>query len=167
VSLSGDLIEQAEHLAKREPKKPRQASLRRAVSSAYYAMFHMLIADGALTLIPNTPASLRHQAQRAFIHGEMKKACAQFVTSPATGIAADLINDPLEEEFNRVAAAFVELQEARHAADYDLSQTFDRVSVLQTINQAKSAMTDWKAVRKKPNANVFPAALLLHSRWNK
>jgi uncharacterized protein (UPF0332 family) len=38
-----DLLEQALHLAKREKKKPRQASLRRAVSTAYYALFHLLI----------------------------------------------------------------------------------------------------------------------------
>ena len=38
-----DLLEQANHLARREPKRPKQASLRRAVSTAYYALFHLLI----------------------------------------------------------------------------------------------------------------------------
>jgi hypothetical protein len=33
-----DLLEQAKHLANREKKRPRQASLRRAVSTAYYAL---------------------------------------------------------------------------------------------------------------------------------
>jgi hypothetical protein len=32
VSLHKDLLDQAGHLAKREPKRPKQASLRRAVS---------------------------------------------------------------------------------------------------------------------------------------
>jgi len=166
VSLHSDLIEQAEHLAKREPKRPRQASLRRAVSSAYYAVFHMLVADGGLKLIPNSPALLRSQSQRAFAHGEMKKACEQFA-KPNAGSFAHLVNLPLEPELNQIGAAFVDLQEARHRADYDMSETFDRVSVLQTIDQATKATVAWKTVRNKPNANLFLAALLLHSRWNK
>ena len=43
-----DLLEQAWHLAKREKRKPRQASLRRAVSTAYYALFHHLIHEATL-----------------------------------------------------------------------------------------------------------------------
>ncbi len=38
-----DLLEQAERLAMLEIKKPKQASLRRAISAAYYAMFHLLV----------------------------------------------------------------------------------------------------------------------------
>jgi hypothetical protein len=38
MSFADDLLEQAYHLANRESKKPKQASLRRAVSTAYYAL---------------------------------------------------------------------------------------------------------------------------------
>ena len=38
-----DLFSQAETLAKLDAKKPKQANLRRAVSSAYYAVFHYLV----------------------------------------------------------------------------------------------------------------------------
>ena len=41
MSFPNDLLEQARHLANREPKRPKQASLRRAVSTAYYALFHL------------------------------------------------------------------------------------------------------------------------------
>ena len=47
MTLHHDLLDQASHLATRETKKPKQASLRRAVSAAYYALFHLLVADGA------------------------------------------------------------------------------------------------------------------------
>ena len=43
-----DLLEQAKHLASRERTKPKQASLRRAVSTAYYALFHLLISEAVL-----------------------------------------------------------------------------------------------------------------------
>jgi uncharacterized protein (UPF0332 family) len=40
VALHDDLLAQAEHLARVDKKKPKQANLRRAVSAAYYALFH-------------------------------------------------------------------------------------------------------------------------------
>ncbi len=46
MAFHDDLLEQANHLARRERGRPRQASLRRAVSSAYYALFHLLIEPG-------------------------------------------------------------------------------------------------------------------------
>jgi hypothetical protein len=155
VSLCLDLIEQAEHLAKRELKKPRQASLRRAVSTAYYALFHMLIDEAVLRLIPSAPDLLRVQAQRAFSHRDMRNACEQFTKS--SNPFARLLVRPVESE----------LQFRRHAADYDLTQIFDRMEVLGIIGRASAAVAAWSRVRNTPNANVFLAALLLNSRWNR
>ncbi len=42
MAFADDLLEQAYHLANKE-EPPLQASLRRAVSTAYYALFHLLI----------------------------------------------------------------------------------------------------------------------------
>ena len=58
--------EQAEHLVARERKKPKQASLRRAVA-AYYALFHLLVGDG-----PTQPPGLSGRIQRAFDHSDMR-----------------------------------------------------------------------------------------------
>src|SRR5207237_8369588 len=46
-----DLLELADHLARREPRRPKQVSLRRAISSAYYAVFHALAFLCAETLV--------------------------------------------------------------------------------------------------------------------
>ena len=40
-----DLLAQALSLVHKEPRNPKQASLRRAVSAAYYALFHLLISE--------------------------------------------------------------------------------------------------------------------------
>jgi hypothetical protein len=48
MRLPEGLLEQAQHLVKREPKRPKQASLRRAISTAYYALFHLLISEAVL-----------------------------------------------------------------------------------------------------------------------
>ncbi len=42
MSLHADLLDPAEQLAQLDPRRPKQANLRRAVSSAYYALFHLL-----------------------------------------------------------------------------------------------------------------------------
>jgi len=164
LTLYADLLEQASHLASREPKKPRQASLRRAVSAAYYSLFHLLLYEATHRFFPNEPEDLRARASRAFSHGEARTVCEMF--SSGTGIK-DLTSDPLEPQLIDVAASFVQLQEARHQADYDLTESFDRVQVLGYVRQARQAAVSWKAIRETPNANVFLAALLLHNRWNK
>jgi len=47
MSIHADLLAQAKQLARKEPQRPRQASLRRAVSAAYYALFQMIPLDGS------------------------------------------------------------------------------------------------------------------------
>src|SRR5438045_561666 len=79
MSLQGDLIEQAEHLVRRERGRPRQASLRRAISSAYYALFHLLIHEATFRVIRNP--SLRQRFSRAFEHGDMKNASRAFANA--------------------------------------------------------------------------------------
>jgi hypothetical protein len=164
LTLHHDLIEQAQHLAVREPMKPRQASLRRAVSTAYYSLFHLLRNEATKSFFPNTPADLRAKAGRAMAHADAKSACALFMSG--SGIKGLTIS-PIDQNLRDVASAFHDLQEARHKADYDLVETFDRVQVLGHIQRARDAMNKWKLVKNTPNANVFLVALFLHSKWNK
>jgi len=73
----------------------------------------------------------------------------------------------LEQQLTEIAATFVRLQEARHQADYDLTQTFERIQVAGCVDRARLAIAKWKAIKNNPNTNVFLAALLIHNRWNK
>jgi hypothetical protein len=59
MPLAHDLLEQARFLVGRERRKPKQASLRRAVSTAYYAAFHLLGTDAASQASPPNPVGLR------------------------------------------------------------------------------------------------------------
>lgn len=76
MALADDLLEQAHYLAKREPKRPRQASLRRAVSTAYYSLFHLLISSAILQW---KGVHQRAQMARGFEHGAMKDASKRAV----------------------------------------------------------------------------------------
>jgi hypothetical protein len=165
MALHDDLLEQARHLALREPRRPRQASLRRAVSAAYYALFHLLAAEGAGRFSPIRPTMLRARIRRAFAHRNMQEVCRQFAAGSPNALAAQLLNEPLQRQLRQVASAFAELQDARHDADYNLATTFTRIDVLQKVDLTEQAFAAWRTVRADSNASVFLAALLLQHQW--
>src|ERR1700682_5193702 len=78
MAFADDLLKQAYHLANKEKKNPKQASLRRAVSTAYYALFHLLIDEAVGNW---SVARQRGVLARTFDHGKMKSVCEALVTS--------------------------------------------------------------------------------------
>ena len=79
MALADDLLAQARTLATLDDGIPLQANLRRAISTAYYALFHLFIAESVERLLPAEPPGLRARASRAFSHGEMKQVCVRFL----------------------------------------------------------------------------------------
>ena len=72
--LQDDLLDQAEFLLSRDERRPKQANLRRAVSAAYYALFHQLAADTTFNHLSSRPRLLQEYARRSLGHHEMKAA---------------------------------------------------------------------------------------------
>lgn len=170
MTLQRDLLDQAEFLAKREPRRPRQASLRRAVSTSYYALFHLLTDEACRRFFPAQPAGLKERAKRAFTHNDMASVCRQFAHGSVANLndaTRTLVTLPLEAGLISVAKAFVELQEARHMADYDTSVSFIKPEALRLTGMASAAFTHWEAVKASANATAFLAALMLQKHWNK
>jgi len=101
MAFHDDLLEQAHHLANREPKRPKQASLRRAVSSAYYALFHLLAWEVSRNW--KRPAE-RVTLARMLDHSPMKKVCTNkrdelnkhFGTNPPNNHALQVLKRQLE-----------------------------------------------------------------------
>ena len=126
-----DLIEAARTLAESGDAPPTQAGLRRAISTAYYAMFHTLAASAADLFIGPTRSAAWHQAYRALEHGRARSACRQGQTMreyPA--------------EIRDFAEAFVELQKARQEADYALdTDDYRKSDVLGRIASAEQIIS--------------------------
>ena len=161
MNLATDLLEQAQHLARRERKRPRQASLRRAVSAAYYALFHRLVAAACAELLPGVTPTTRALLARSFDHGEMMRACRPLVggTLPAGIVVPD---GPPSPELRQIAEAFVELQQARHSADYDSLRRFTRAEAVELVKLAGRGIDAWGALRKvSPQQARFLLVLLL------
>lgn len=165
MTLHGDLLEQALHLATREPKRPKQASLRRSVSASYYALFHLLVDAGVRRFVSGDSGRepLRHVLRRTVIHSHMKEVAVQF----AGGTLKDRLKaaiGPLaiQTELRDVARTFADLQDHRHAADYDLARTFTRFEVLGYQADAQEAFNDWAEVQRSLQADTFLVALLAY-----
>jgi uncharacterized protein (UPF0332 family) len=155
MPFAQDLLEQSRHLANREPRRPRQASLRRAVSTAYYALFHLLT-----TAAVSDWRIARHRSKlaRAFEHGKMKSACSDTVKQLRSRKYASA------QKLKSVAEAFVELQQHRHTADYDNSKKWTRTDVLAQIQSVQAAFDSWGQVAHEQIAEDFLLQLLIRQR---
>jgi hypothetical protein len=127
-----DLIEAAFDLARLNGGRPKQAHLLRAISTAYYAMFHALARCCADTMIggPSAQRSKPAWAQvyRALDHGSAKNACMH---DRMLGFPAEI------QDF---ASFFRSMQEKRHRADYDPQERVFKAGVLLDIDQARLAI---------------------------
>jgi len=162
VSLHLDLLRQARLLATKEPRKPLQASLRRAVSAAYYALFHLLIDEAVGRMVAGSShRSLRDCLRRGFAHENMNRVAQMFAAhNVSPKLSPGLDGHPLPPKLINVAEAFVDLQQARHDADYNTAQRFSRQDVLDLVDQADQAFADWRDVRNTLPADTFLVGLL-------
>ena len=153
-SLVSDLLAAARTLAKANPGRPRQAYLRRAVSTAYFALFHALAQDCADQLVgrgSSRSTTAWVQAYRALEHGFAKNACKG---AEKLGFSSELVH---------CANEFIELQQARHDADYDPQATFLRAEVLDLVNRAQVSIEKLHGARTA-DRRAFAVLLLLKRR---
>lgn len=150
-----DLIESANILVKSCRGKPSQISLRRATSSAYYAVFHCLARNCADLLVGGTNAvRSKHawrQTYRALEHGFAKSACKDGLISKFPKAIEDFAN------------SFVMLQEKRHLADYDPTIRLAKSEVMADIATAKEAIIAFQNEPAK-DRRAFAAHVLFKKR---
>jgi uncharacterized protein (UPF0332 family) len=158
-----DLLEQAVRLAKLDARRPKQANLRRAISSAYYALFHLLVDEACRVQIgaQHAQAPFRQVLGRAFVHTVMKEACRSFGGGTLKrGVAKGLPSSfTVPSEIRDLASTFVQLQDLRHLADYDLTERFKRSDVLSLINQVEARIRAFTNLASSNEKRFFLACL--------
>ncbi len=136
--------------------RPRQDDLCRAVSCAYYAMFHALAVCCADTLIGATRARRSQEAwrrtYRALEHGHAKNQCAN--ARMLSGFPSEI------QEFGEL---FVYMQRRRHTADYDPDAKFSRSNVIQFIDDTEGVITRFETVDTR-DRRAFAVFVLLRNR---
>lgn len=139
------LLEQAARLsAPLGGGSPRQADLRRAISSIYYAVFHAVLSEAADDFVGKTHRaspryalvyrSVDHRSLRALCDDVRKDALparyARYV--PVGGFGSEL---------RQFSVAFVALYEKRQLADYDPHFRATRSDVLADLANGHAALT--------------------------
>jgi uncharacterized protein (UPF0332 family) len=161
MGLAEDLLEQADHLATYEGPCSSQAGLRRAVSTAYYALFHLLLEDASQRWQGSWEA--RTGVERGFQHGSMKNISVQFCKPAWLDWHGNQQQVPPELQY--VARVFVDLQEDRLTADYDNHERWSLTEVQEALVAARAAFEKWRSVRSDPMAGNYLLAMLLKQRF--
>ncbi len=163
--LHEQLLEQASHLIKRDPTRPRQASLRRAISAAYYAIFHCLVAAATAQLVGTTARLrlLRSVLARSFTHTGMARICQTFA---GAGTPPKYLKPLLEKviashELRRVAKTFRDLLETREEADYAPYFSVSRTEAELLVDRSAKAIQTWERIPDDLLRRTFLLALLL------
>lgn len=148
-----DLISGARYLIKRSEKRPKQADLRRAQSSAYYALFHSLARCCADLLVggQNSERSKHawRQAYRALEHGHAKNQCKH-----------SSVVRQFPKEIEDFANMFVLMQTRRHLADYDPHYRTTRSEVIADLDSVKAVIENFSAAQLK-DKRAFATWVLL------
>lgn len=174
MSLPTELLDQASMLVRLDALRPKVVNLRRGVSSAYYAVFHLLIEHSVRRLVGTSGtepgAGLRQVASRGYEHGKMRSVCEQFAGTTRRnssfcrlfGISDQAPHGQIPPELVTIAQDFVGLQEARHRADYDLAYRPSRQDALQEVQKATQAFAQVGALSQNadPVFHLFLAMLL-------
>lgn len=159
MAYHDDLLNQALQPVHREPGNPKQASLRRAVSTACYALFHLLISEAVANW---RRVDLRAALSRAFDHSIMKAASNRIQDSrqfPFTGEEPGVV-----AALKSVAKTFAQLQEKRHIADYDNTTFWTRTEALAPVKSAEQAFATWKLIRNEQVAQAYLVSLVVRKR---
>jgi uncharacterized protein (UPF0332 family) len=160
MGIAEDLLTLAGRLANPAPEDPQQASFRRSISTAYYALFHLLVQEATQSW--NGSSSARVGMERRFEHRIMKDVSNAVLRSSWRGWSTPSPVAPAE--LQGVAKVFVDLQEARQQADYDNARTWKPTDVLAIVTDAQIAFANWGKIRSHPAANEYLLSLLIGSK---
>lgn len=149
------LLDAADHLvSERRPGAPRQANLRRAVSTVYYALFHWLARCAADSLVgvrePSGESWVR--VYRALNHRDLRQRCQKGRVPPSTPY-------PLRQ----LGTALVQLQPIRNGADYNPVVRLAKRDVLAQVDEARRILEDLESATPS-DRRAFTVHVLFRER---
>ncbi len=153
LTYPGELLQLALELVHAAP--PTQATLRRSVSTAYYAVFHFLIQEATDNW---ANAALRPALARAFDHGPMRAASNRILNTKEFPYTNE---DPqVVKGLRFVARSFTQLQEKRNFADYNLMAALDSLDALKQVKSAERVFSIWPSIRTQQIAQEYLVSLV-------
>ena len=130
---------------------PRQADLRRSISSVYYGIFHAVLTEAADDFVGRTKRhTLRYALlYRSINHRTLRAICEELAKTnlpdkyrrfePRGGFGPDL---------KALAAAVIELQEKRHSADYDPHYRASLSDAVLAVKAGRTALVRFRSANR-------------------
>lgn len=138
------LFEQAEKLIQPPAAgPPRQVDLRRAISSAYYGVFHATLTKAADEFVGVTQRATPRYGllYRSIDHGILRELCSEVKKQNLPKKYARYAPDTgFDLNIKAFATAVVELREKRHSADYDPLVRVKTADAKLAIDTARTAL---------------------------
>jgi hypothetical protein len=138
------LFQQAERLiAPTGPGPARQVDIRRAISSAYYGVFHAVLAAAADEFVGSTKrASIEYGlAYRSVDHRALRDLCADVAKPTLPGRYRPYEPEGgFKPDLKAFAATVVELLQSRQEADYDPLVRLKRSDAVLAVSTARSTL---------------------------
>ena len=132
--------------------RPRQEQLKRAISTAYYAMFHALCRSNADALVgagsDRADRLAWARTYRALNHRQAKNQLEQ-------------ARREIPGQLRSFSATFSTLQEQRHDADYNPNSAFIRREVIQLLATADWATEEFLRMPRSQRRAVAALVLML------
>jgi hypothetical protein len=133
--------------------RPALADLRRGTSTAYYALFHQILRHATLHVLPDGTEDDVANVSRWFTHAGVLRASKWVVAAARTkkpskdeAAAVRLLrrdpSQPIPSSLLQVAEAFIDLQGARHEADYSNDYDPVRFTTINHVDIAEAAVKE-------------------------
>lgn len=139
------------------PGQPRNVNLRRASSTAYYAVFHAVALAVSEILLPGAPADDRWGVARYVSHTSIKRVCGWVSGDrPPQHLRSVVLRLRLDVAVTNASNAYTDLPLGREAADYDHTAEFSRPGTLASVRSAERAVD---SLRGRPFSDEMVALL--------
>jgi poly-beta-hydroxyalkanoate depolymerase len=154
VAYPKELLESAVVACQVTPQT--QATLRRAVSTAYYALFHFMIDEACRNW---SRAEQRHRLARVFEHKQMADASNRCLSKYAS-----VVQGSTEWHLRSVAYSFQSFKKSATRLINDLSVTLSGGDVAMDILSVENAFTSWGIIQNEQIARDYLYSLLFKER---
>lgn len=146
--------------------RPRYTAHRRAVSTAYYAVFHAICTRVAEAVFADADKGFQRGVQRWIAHGDIRTVALWISQldgmapgSPPPHIASLLASDNagtgIGADTRLIADGFLELNDMREEADYDHDAVFTRADARDSIALARQVVATVEAAQSAESQRFF------------
>lgn len=148
------LLDQADRLiASTGGGTARQVDVRRAISNAYYALFHAVMTEATDDLVGRTHRQTPRYmlVYRGVDHRTLRRLCEDIVKQNLPGRYSRFAPEGgFGPDLQFFAKTLVDLQDSRHLADYDPLSRATRSNAARMVQRARDALQRFRHVSRVP-----------------